>query len=129
MNFNQTQNAALRTEPSEEQYQQTLKRLTNEPRLLRLIHVMLGAATEIGEAADPLKKHLFHGKPLDEHNIAEELGDLSWYLRIGCDVVYGGGGFETVVSDNITKLVKRFPNKFTEDDAIARADKVDIISG
>lgn len=122
--FLQSEQSALRTEPTAEQYHTTIERLIQNPKLIRLVHVVLGLITEIGETADPLKKHLFYGKPLDEKNIAEELGDLSWYLRVGCETIYGGGGFERIVEENVTKLRERFPNSFTEADAIARADKL-----
>lgn len=46
------------------------------------LHGSTGGLTEIGEFADALKAHIFYGKPLDYVNLAEEVGDQSWYLAI-----------------------------------------------
>ena len=47
---------------------------------IRLFHGVLGLATESGEIADNVKKHLFYGKDADEPNLIEELGDILWYV-------------------------------------------------
>ena len=52
----------------------------------RIIHAIMGLATEAGELIDALKKHVFYGKPIDEKNLIEECGDVMWYLVILCDV-------------------------------------------
>jgi len=52
----------------------------------RVVHAALGINTEVGEYLDALKKHIFYGRPLDEVNLKEELGDMMWYMAILCDV-------------------------------------------
>lgn len=108
------------------------KRIYQE-QSIRLIHACLGIQTESGEVADVVKKSLFYGKGYDTKNgelthcstehIKEELGDLLWYVAIACDVL--NVKIEDVMKENIEKLRMRYPDKFTESAAIARADKVD----
>lgn len=106
--------AAKRTEPD---YGPVVQRLA-DPRIARLLHVALGLVTEAAEFADQLKKHLFYGKPLDTVNLSEELGDITWYQRLGVDEL------ETtllaVLDQNVAKLRARFPQKFEEAQAITR---------
>lgn len=50
---------------------------TNTP--MDLMHACIGMSGELGEVQDAIKKHVFHGKPLDKIKIIEELGDRLWY--------------------------------------------------
>lgn len=59
-------------------------RISN-PKAIRLLHAAMGLATEAGELVDQLKKAFFYGKPVDEINLIEELGDLRWYENIMMD--------------------------------------------
>ena len=88
---------------------------------LRLLHAAMGLGTEAGEFADDLKKHIFYGKELDPEHLKEELGDLLWYLGIAADVL--GTSVQDLMRDNIAKLRKRYPEKFTEQDALDRKDE------
>jgi NTP pyrophosphatase (non-canonical NTP hydrolase) len=77
MNFTQYKPLALRTE----------KPLASA--LLRLEHVALGLATESGEYTTEVKRAAIYDKPLTPEMVAhmrEELGDILWYVAIGCDV-------------------------------------------
>lgn len=78
----------------------------------------MGVVTESGEVMDMLKKHFFYGKELDITNLLEESGDIFWYVAIICRLT--GKSFEDIQLMNIKKLQKRFPNGFTEKDAIDR---------
>jgi NTP pyrophosphatase (non-canonical NTP hydrolase) len=40
----------------------------------------IGLVNECGELLSPLKKHLYHNKPIDIPNLKEELGDVAWYI-------------------------------------------------
>ena len=91
------------------------------PRALRLLHAAMGITTEAGEFVDPLKKHIFYGKELDTENLKEELGDLLWYIGIACDTL--GVTVREVMEANIAKLRKRYPEQFTEEDALERKDE------
>jgi len=53
---------------------------------LRLLHAALGLADEVGELAAAVEDRAV-GKPFDDVNLKEELGDLLWYVAIGCDAL------------------------------------------
>lgn len=82
---------------------------------VRLLHASMGLHTEPAEFTDALKKHIFYGKPLDEVNLREELGDTLWYIAIALDCL--GTDFETEMNININKLKARYPEKFTSEKA------------
>lgn len=76
----------------------------------RLINGALGLAGESGEAADVLKKHLFHGHPLDRDALKKELGDVLWYvaaLASAADLT-----LDEVAQHNLDKLRARYPDGF-----------------
>lgn len=92
---------------------------TVEDRVMsRLIHGVLGKMSELGELADAIKKRLIYGKPLDEINLVEEIGDDSWYTALILDAL--AVGWEAAWQKNIAKLRTRFPDKFTEERALNR---------
>jgi NTP pyrophosphatase (non-canonical NTP hydrolase) len=114
---------ALRTNSPD--YQNTSRRVTGgddvifpRQKQLDLLHASLGLVTESAEFQDMLKKHIFYGKPLDEVNLKEEIGDILWYCAIALEAL--GTDFESVMQTNINKLKARYPQKFTEDNAINR---------
>lgn len=86
-----------------------------------ILHACIGASGEAGELIDGFKKHLIYGKPLNVENLVEEAGDLLWYLALLFDAI--DVDFKTVMVHNITKLKTRYPEKYTDAAAIARADK------
>lgn len=94
-----------------------------DPRNIDIMHAALGLSSEGGEVADALKKHVFYGKELDEENIMEECGDQLWYVTLALGAI--GATLEQCIAYNTTKLCKRYPDGFSEDDAVARADKAE----
>jgi len=78
----------------------------------------MGLVTEAGEFLDMLKKHVFYGRPIDKVNADEELGDVSWYLRVGAHELEKS--LLGIMERNAAKLRLRFPEKFTEADANVR---------
>ena len=85
---------------------------------MALLHAGIGMCTESAEFLDQLKKHLYYDKKLDETNLREELGDLLWYVAIGCREL--GMDFDGLMAQNIAKLKVRFPEKFTVHGALNR---------
>lgn len=85
---------------------------------IRLLHGTLGLSTESNELLDMLKKHLFYGKPIDRKKVIDEVGDVLFYMAVIIDEI--GSSFEEVMIMNVAKLKARFPEKFTEDQAINR---------
>jgi NTP pyrophosphatase (non-canonical NTP hydrolase) len=88
----------------------------------RVRHALDGMITELGETVDIFKREAYYGKPIDLANLIEELGDAEWYRALMFDwlkLTYGIT-VEEVREKNIAKLKARFPNKFTEHDALNR---------
>lgn len=78
---------------------------------IKIIHGIIGSATEAGEKLEALIKVLTTGEPLDLVNLLEEIGDGFWYDAAVCRVA--GTDFSAVQATNIAKLEKRFPDGFT----------------
>lgn len=76
-----------------------------------LINGVMGLCGESGEAIDVVKKHLFHGHPLDREALKKELGDIAWYLA---ETAYALDiSLEEILSTNIAKLKQRYPEGFS----------------
>lgn len=88
---------------------------------MNLIHAALGVTSEAGEFADAIKAHAIYGKDLDRMNCMEELGDLLWFINLACKHL--GWDIIEVMQENINKLVVRYPEKYSDQAAITRADK------
>ena len=87
-----------------------------------LDHALYGMASETGEIADCIKKHVIYGKPLDEVNLREELGDLMFYVCLACNTM--GWQLSEILDENDAKLQKRYPiGKYTDEHATLRLDK------
>lgn len=113
---------SLSREP-DKTYAPVRARIEAAPTGMRLIHGAMGIAGESGELVDAIKKHVFYGKPLDTENVKEELGDILWYMSILLDEV--GSSFEDIMTRNDNKLGTRYPKGYTNEAAIARADKAE----
>lgn len=79
---------------------------------------VLGLCGESGECADIVKKHCFQGHELDKLHLAEELGDVAWYLAIAAFAI--GYDLEDVFNMNIEKLRDRYPNGFEPEKSVHR---------
>ena len=89
--------------------------LTKEQTVSNMIMCILG---ETGEVADVIKKHYYQGHDLDIEHIKEEIGDVMFYIVNLCNVL--DLDLEALLYQNHTKLMKRYPNGFTEKDSIER---------
>ena len=83
-----------------------------------LINGVMGLCGESGEVIDLVKKHLHQGHELNKEKIIDELGDVCWYIAEIANVL--DVPFEEVLSRNIEKLKKRFPNGFEVEKSINR---------
>jgi len=102
------------------EYQVTAMR-TASPLPFReaLMHATLGLASEAGEVADNVKRHVAYGKDLDRANLIEEAGDLLWFVALLADTL--GVSLEQIAASNIAKLAARYPNlKFDSEHATQR---------
>ncbi len=84
------------------------------PVCYRLVHGIIGKATEAGEMVEALLVAIADNKPIDPDNAFEELGDGSWYDNLTMDALEkleGKGRFthENIFAGNIAKLRKRYP--------------------
>lgn len=85
---------------------------------LRLLNGLMGLNGEAGECIDILKKYLFQGHELDKEHLAEELGDVAWYLSVTADAL--GYSLQEIFKMNIEKLRERYPDGFEEERSINR---------
>lgn len=95
MNMNDYQFAAMRTACG------------MDMRYPMIINGVLGL---YGECADIVKKHLFQGHELDEMHLAEELGDVLWYIAVAAFSI--GFGLDEIAQMNVDKLLNRYPYWF-----------------
>lgn len=100
MNFEEYQDLAGRTSRGDHS---DLERLTNGA---------LGVGGEAGEVVELVKKHRYHGHPLDKDDMTKELGDVLWYIAEICTAV--GISMDEVAQRNIDKLRARYPEGFSE---------------
>ncbi len=84
----------------------------------RLFHAIIGIATESTELVEAILKALSTNSDIDHVNVLEEFGDIFWYTAIAIDST--NADWDSILATNIAKLKKRYPEKFTSDDAINR---------
>ena len=73
----------------------------------------LGLTGETGELIEVVKKHFFHGHPVDYDKLEDEAGDLLWYLAVFANSF--GLDLEQIALHNVEKLKKRYPERFSEE--------------
>lgn len=117
MDADQYQNDALRTEHTPD-FVRLGKGPEHDVMIGRLIHAVLGMASEVGELADALKKHVIYGQALDEINVLEENGDLSWYQVVGLAAIKRT--MSEALERNVEKLKVRYGSSFDVSKALNR---------
>lgn len=107
--------SAMRVDEYSEQAQRTSSTTRADQKLENGI---LGLCGEVGELADLWKKYRFQGHPFDKERMAEELGDVMWY------VVETARGLHLTLSEvcwqNVLKLRERYPDGFDPTRSINR---------
>ena len=94
------------------------KELSNEQALL---NGCMGLCGESGEVIDLLKKHLSQGHDLNREKMIEEIGDVAWYIA---EIAYAlNVDLETVLTKNIEKLKKRYPEGFSVERSLNRENE------
>jgi NTP pyrophosphatase (non-canonical NTP hydrolase) len=78
----------------------------------------LGLTGEAGEVADIIKKVLGHGHPLNREKIAEELGDVLWYVAVLANEL--DYSLSDIANRNIEKLKRRYPEGFSVERSLKR---------
>lgn len=107
-----------------QEYQKLAMR-TDDPKkynsaINRLLNGVMGLNGEAGEVIDLVKKALFQGHELKKEDMIQELGDVLWYIALCCETI--DVSMEEVANANIVKLVKRYPDGFSNKDSIERKD-------
>lgn len=116
---NQYQSQAMRTKCDQ---LKALRKLVNHSSehngmmAIQLLHGLIGLQGEVGELAGMIERFLYYGQEFDRQNFIEEVGDSMWYIAELLDAIDSPLG--QAMFDNIEKLRKRFPDKFTEHDAL-----------
>lgn len=89
----------------------------------QVVHAVLGLATESSELVEDLIKLMSGTAATDDlrSNMSRESGDIDWYQELFASAI--GVPVEQSREENIARLAKRFPDKFSEAHAIARADE------
>lgn len=83
-----------------------------------ILHGIIGLQTEIGELSDAVKRYIFYGKDLDVTNLGEEIGDICYYIALVCKHL--NINWEEILKKNIMKLKIRYPEGFSQENAINR---------
>lgn len=102
---------------------QKLAMTTLNPKLNKkdvLINGVMGLCGESGEVIDIVKKHLAQGHELDKEKIIKELGDVAWYMAEIATVL--DVELEDVLAQNIEELKKRYPEGFSTEKSVNRAE-------
>ena len=104
------------------EYQELAQRTSNKilTKGEHLLNGALGLCGEAGEVADSVKKAFMQGHPIDRAHIAEELGDVCWYIAEAAAAI--DYDLETIMAQNIEKLRKRYPEGFDPERSIHREE-------
>jgi NTP pyrophosphatase (non-canonical NTP hydrolase) len=86
----------------------------------RLMDAAAGLAEEAGEVLGQVRKSLYVGHPLDTERLTRELGDALWCLAALATTL--DLSLDAVAAANLAKLRTRYPDGFTRDDSLRRAD-------
>ncbi len=124
MKLSEYQAATARPEMSESVAMASI--LTGEGKAL-LLKNALGLCGEAGEASELIKKHVFHDRPLDLEKLEKELGDVFWYLSQLASAA--GLTLDAIAATNVAKLLARYPDGYSKEAALARADEKSLLPG
>ena len=78
-----------------------------------MIIAALGLAGEAGEFANMVKKLTAHGHNISTTELADELGDVLWYLAEAATAC--GISLNEIAQQNVDKLRSRYPDGFSEE--------------
>jgi len=91
-----------------------------DPTKMALANWALGLTGEAGEAAELIKKHVFHGHDLDLSELRKEIGDVMWYLANLAQTA--GLDLEDIGKHNLEKLRARYGDGFSEEKSRNRVE-------
>lgn len=85
---------------------------------LMLCWTAIGLAGECGEVCDYIKKAIFHQHGFNKHKLADELGDVLWYVAALAQTA--GLSLSDIMEQNIAKLKIRYPDGYSSERSINR---------
>ena len=91
------------------------------PEETMLVWNTLGLCGEAGEFAELVKKLVFHKHQISQIKLAEELGDVLWYVAAICSRL--GLSMSDVMQANVEKLKKRYPEGYSQEASVRRQDE------
>lgn len=83
-----------------------------------IIHGALGLYSEAGEIMEEVINAAMEGREVDLTNLEEEGGDVLWYVALILRSIKSS--FVKAAKKNIAKLFKRYPEKFSSENALER---------
>ena len=99
----------------------SMRTLNNELSHEQLIsNMIMGIVGETGEVVDIVKKAFYQGHELDMKHIEEETGDVMFYIVNLCNLL--NLNLEEVIEKNYNKLLKRYPEGFSEERSVNREE-------
>ena len=101
-----------------EYHMHALRTMPQQDSPTQLDNAVFGLVGEVGEVVDHIKKHKFQQHALQPAKIAEELGDILWYIAQMCSAI--GYNLDDVASGNVHKLQRRYPEGFEAARSIKR---------
>lgn len=89
-----------------------------ENKTLVLMEGVMGICGEAGECIELVKKFMFQGHELYREDMAEELGDVAWYLAVSAWAI--GYDLDDIFELNLKKLKDRYPDGFDFERSVNR---------
>ncbi|ELA6946625.1 nucleoside triphosphate pyrophosphohydrolase family protein [Vibrio parahaemolyticus] len=89
-----------------------------EPLDKERLHALLGIVSEAGELCESIYSCIINNDPLDRDNLIEELGDVMWFIALFARSL--DTDLENIVTINIEKLKVRYPEQFSDFQAVNR---------
>lgn len=85
---------------------------------MHLLLWSLALCGEAGEFGNKIKKIFGHGHKLDKDELADELGDVLWYISAIATLL--DVDLSTIAIRNIEKLLRRYPDGFSQERSVNR---------
>lgn len=83
------------------------------------LHALHGMVGEIGEIHSIYQK-FYQGHAINDEHLKKELGDLLWFVSEFCTAMEWS--MDDIMQKNIDKLRARYPEGFTVDESLHRAE-------
>jgi NTP pyrophosphatase (non-canonical NTP hydrolase) len=105
-----------------DEYQRAAERTMNRSLAdrERLVDASAGLAEEAGEVLGLVRKHVYMDHALDRDGIQRELGDALWCIAAVATSL--GLTLEEVAARNVEKLVRRYPDGYSDERSRMRVD-------